>query len=135
MGMAAQIRQVFLDAQDYERKWSEYEKKKSEAGKDDKSSEPTAPKHELKFEALLPYLHGQKAVVLAAEEASDLQTAVHLANEFHLKFVLNRISYSQPILDFVASLKVPVIVGPIYEPPKPEERYDSVYRLPGELSK
>src|SRR5581483_9550798 len=135
MGMAAQLRQIFLDAQDYEQKWSDYQKKKNEPGKDGKPSEPTAPKRDLRLEALLPYLHGNKPVVLAAEESSDLETVVRLANEFHLKFVLNHLSYSQPILDQVASLKVPVIVGPIYEPPKPEERYDAVYRLPGELAK
>ncbi len=135
MGMAAQLRQAFLDAQDYQQKVSEYERKKSEPGKDGKPSDATPPKRDLRLEALLPYLHGKKPIVLAAEEASDLETAVRLANEFHLKFVLNHISYSQPILDYVASLKVPVIVGPIYENPKPEERYDSVYRLPGELAK
>ena len=32
-------------------------------------------------------------------------------------------------------LKVPVIVGPIYENPKNYERYDAVYSLPGELYK
>jgi len=30
MGLAAQLRQAFLDAQDYERHWADYEKKKSE---------------------------------------------------------------------------------------------------------
>jgi imidazolonepropionase-like amidohydrolase len=39
------------------------------------------------------------------------------------------------VLDYVASLKVPVIVGPIYEDPKPEERFDAVYSLPAQLSK
>jgi len=135
MGMAAQLRQAFLDAQDYDQKWSEYQKKKNEPGKDGKPSEATPPKRDLRLEALLPYLQGKKMIVLAAEEASDLETAVHLANEFHLKFVLNHINYSQPILDYVASLKVPVIVGPIYVNPKPEERYDAVYRLPAELAK
>ena len=33
------------------------------------------------------------------------------------------------------SLKVPVIVGPIYEAPKEEERYDAVYSLPAQLYK
>jgi imidazolonepropionase-like amidohydrolase len=28
---------------------------------------------------------------------------------------------------------VPVIVGPIYEAPRPEERYDTVYSLPAQL--
>jgi imidazolonepropionase-like amidohydrolase len=91
------------------------------------------PKHDLKLEALLPYLEGKKPIVLAAEEPSDLETAVRLAREFKLKFVLNHVSHSQILLDRIAALKVPVIVGPIYELPKPEERYDVVYRLPAEL--
>lgn len=73
--------------------------------------------------------------MLAAEEPSDLETAVQLAREFNLKFVLNHVSYSQPILDEVAKLHVPVIVGPIYRNPKAEERYDAVYSLPGQLVK
>ena len=101
----------------------------------DKKSEPAPPKRDLKLEALLPYLEGKKTIVLAAESPSDLQTAVSLANEFKLKFVLNHISHSQPVLDYVASLKVPVIVGPIYEAPKDDERYDTVYSLPAQLYK
>jgi len=136
MGMAAQLRQAFLDAQDYAEQWARYERKRNVeekgAGKDEKLE---APKHNLRLEALLPYLEGKKTVVLAAEEPSDLKTAVALAREFNLKFVLNHISHSQSVLDYVASLKVPVIVGPIYKTPKPEERYDTVYRLPAELHK
>ncbi|HKN36338.1 MAG TPA: amidohydrolase family protein [Terriglobales bacterium] len=135
MGMAAQLRQAFLDAQDYAQKWADFETKKADAAKDVKAKKPEQPKRDLRLEALLPYLQGKKPIVLAAEEASDLQTAVHLAREFNLKFVLNHISYTRPILDQVAGLKVPVIVGPIYENPKPYERYDAVYSLPAELAK
>ena len=35
----------------------------------------------------------------------------------------------------MASLKVPVIVGPIYELPNEDERYDAVYSLPAQLYK
>jgi imidazolonepropionase-like amidohydrolase len=134
MGLAAQLRQAFVDAQDYKAKWTDYERKKADAARD-KKTEPLAPKRDLKSEALLPYLEGKKTIVLAAESPSDLETAVNLANEFKLKFVLNHISHSQPILDYVASLKVPVIVGPIYEAPKEDERYDTVYSLPAQLYK
>jgi imidazolonepropionase-like amidohydrolase len=137
MGMAAQLRQSFLDAQDYAQHWADYEKKKSEAAQksnDDKDKKtPTPPKRDLKLEALLPYLQGKRPIVLAAQEANDLQTAVSLAREFNLKFVLNHISHSQSVLDYVAGLKVPVIVGSIYEDPKPYERYDTVYSLPAQL--
>jgi len=138
MGLAAQLRQALLDAQDYADRWADYEKKKSDttarsSDKDDKKGPPTPPKHDLKLEALLPYLQGKKPIVLAALEPSDLETAVGLARQFNLKFVLNHISHSQPVLDYVAALKVPVIVGPIYEDPRNYERYDAVYKLPGEL--
>jgi imidazolonepropionase-like amidohydrolase len=127
MGMAAQIRQAFLDARHYQEEWAAYTKK------NDNKAAP--PKHDLKLEALLPYLDGKKTIVLAAEQASDLQAAVNLAHEFNLKFVLNHISHSRSVLDYIASLKVPVIVGPIYEEPKADERYDAVYSLPAELFK
>jgi imidazolonepropionase-like amidohydrolase len=139
MGLAAQLRQAFIDAQDYRTKLTDYERKKADAAQSqntkDKKPEPTPPKRDLKLEALLPYLEGKKTIVLAAESPSDLQTAVSLANEFKLKFVLNHIAHSQPVLDYVASLKVPVIVGPIYESPKEDERYDAVYSLPAQLHK
>jgi len=137
MGLAAQLRQAFMDAQDYSERWSDYERKKSDAAAkpDDKKGPPSAPKRDLKLEALLPYLQGKKPIVLAAQEPSDLETAVGLAQQFKLRFVLNHVSHSQPVLDYVASLKVPVIVGPIYENPKNYERYDAVYKLPGELYK
>ena len=134
MGLAAQLRQTFLDAQDYKAKLADYDRKKADAARD-KKPEPLAPKRDLKLEALIPYLDGKKTIVLSAESASDLQTAVALANEFKLKFVLNHIAHSQPVLDYVASLKVPVIVGPIYEAPKDDERYDTVYSLPAQLYK
>lgn len=134
MGLIAQLRQAFEDALDYQAKLADYERKKSDAAHD-KKPEPLAPKRDLKSEALLPYLQGKKTIVLAAESPSDLETAVNLANDFKLKFVLNHISHSQPVLDYVASLKVPVIVGPIYEAPKEDERYDAVYSLPAQLYK
>ena len=128
MGMAAQLRQAFMDAQDYARKQDEYAKKKDDP-------KAVAPKRDLKLEALVPYLQGKKTVVISAEEGNDVETAVHLAQEFGLKFVLDHVTHAQRVLDYIASLKVPVIVGPIYDEPKDDERYDTVYRLPAELQK
>jgi len=131
MGMAAQLRQAFIDAQDYEQKQAAYEKKKSADA--DKAGAP--PKRDLKLEALLPYLHGQRPVVLAAEEANDVQTAMGLAREFHLKVILNHLTHASSILDQIAATGFPVIVGPIYAQPKESERYDAVFRLPAEMAK
>jgi imidazolonepropionase-like amidohydrolase len=131
MAMAAQLRQAFIDAQEYEQKLKAYEKKKS--SEPDKAGPP--PKRDLKLEALLPYLHGEKPVVLAAEEANDVQTAMGLAKEFHLKVILNHLTHASAILDQIAASGFPVIVGPIYEEPKESERYDAVFKLPAEMAK
>jgi imidazolonepropionase-like amidohydrolase len=131
MGMAAQLRQAFIDAQDYEQKLVAYDKKK--AADPDKAGAP--PKRDLKLEALLPYLHGQKPMVLAAEQSNDLQTILDMAREYHLKVILNHLSHSAAVLDKVAASGFPVVVGPIYEEPKENERYDAVYRLPAEMAK
>jgi imidazolonepropionase-like amidohydrolase len=137
MGMAAQLRQAFIDAQDYEQKMAAYEKKKSggDENKDKGAGGGAPPKRDLKFEALLPYLHGRKPIVLAAEEPNDVLTALDLANEFHLRVILNHLSHSTGVLDKVAATGFPVIIGPIYEQPKEWERYDTVFKLPAEMAK
>jgi len=133
MGMAAQLRQAFIDAQDYSQKFADHEKKAADWEKEKKGDKPSLPKRDLKLEALLPYLEGKRPVVLAAEEPSDLKVAFGLAREFKLKVILNHVSHSQILVDEIAATKLPVIVGPIYETPKDDERYDSVFKLPAEL--
>lgn len=134
MGVAAQMRQAFLDAQDYARKWRDYEEKsKRPKSGDSKDSEP--PKRDLKLEALVPYVEGKKPVVLAADEPSDVQVAVRLAREFNLKIILNRLTQATPILDQIAATKVSAIIGPIYVTPKSDARYDEIFKLPAELHK
>ena len=133
MGMAAQMRQAFTDAQGYAAKWEEYNKKKASA----KAGEtpPSPPSRDLKLEALLPYLEGKKPVIVKAETPNDVETADALAQEFKLRVILNGLTQAQSIYDKIAEWKVPVILGSIYEAPKEWERYDTVYKMAGELSK
>ena len=126
MGLASQIRQVFLDAQTYAAE------QEATAKPDHKGPQP---KRDLKLEALLPYLKGEKPVVLSAYESYEVEVAMGIAKEFNLKVILNHVTHAQDILDEIASYHVPVIVGPIYDAPRPDERYDAVYSLPAELQK
>ena len=136
MGLATQLRQAFMDAQDYEAKLQAAANKKPDSGGASRSGGGgDRQKRDLKLEALLPYLHGQKPVVIGARDGYDLENAMRLAKEFNLKVVLNHVTHSQQILDEIASWKVPVIVGPIYDFPRGDERYDAVYSLPAELVK
>jgi imidazolonepropionase-like amidohydrolase len=124
MGLITQLRQTFLDVQDYEAK--------RDAGlkKDDKPF-----KRDLKMEALIPYLKGERPVVVGVYEAHDIETIMALAQEFHLKVILDHVTHSQDVLDKIAAWKVPVIVGSIYDFPLANERYDAVFTLPAELAK
>ncbi len=141
MGLITQLRQSLLDAQHYEAT-RDAEAKKSDKSRDkssgDKSGDKASDKpteRDLKLEALLPYLHGQKPVVLGVTEAYDVETIMQVAQEFHLKVILNHVTHSQDILDEIAKWKVPVIVGSIYDFPSANDRYDAVYTLPAELAK
>jgi imidazolonepropionase-like amidohydrolase len=58
-----------------------------------------------------------------------------IAREFNLKVILNHVERAENIVDQIAALKVPVIVGPIYAAPGEEQRYDAVFSLPAELVK
>ena len=57
------------------------------------------------------------------------------AQEFHLKVILSHVTRAQDVLDKIASYHVPVIVGPIFDLPTANERFDAVYSIPGELQK
>src|SRR5260370_33793364 len=83
----------------------------------------------------IPYLKGEKPVVLGAYDGHDVETAMAFAQEFHLKVILSHVTRAQDVLDKIASYHVPVIVGPIYDLPEANGRYDAVYSVPCELQK
>jgi imidazolonepropionase-like amidohydrolase len=124
MGLITQLRQTFLDTQDY------MAKRDAAGKKDDK-----AFKRDLKLEALIPYLKGERPVVIGVYEGYDVEVIMGLAQEFHLKVILNHVTHAQDVLDKIASYHVPVIIGSIYDSPTADERYDAVYTLPAELAK
>ncbi len=126
MGLASQLRQTFLDTQNYMAE-------KAEAAKPDHKGPPA--KIDLKYEALIPYLKGEKPVVFGAYESYEVEVAMGIAKEFNLKVILDHVTHAQDVLDTIASYKVPVIVGSIYDAPEANERYDAVYSLPAELQK
>jgi len=123
MGLITQLRQSLLDAQDY------VAKRDADVKKGEK------PKRDLKMDALIPYLKGERPVVIGVYKGYDVEVIMGLAQEFHLKVILNHVTAAQDVLDKIAAYHVPVIVGSIYDTPQAGERYDAVYTLPAELAK
>jgi imidazolonepropionase-like amidohydrolase len=136
MGEISQLHQALIDATEYmHKKDAAAASKPDPAAKDSKEHKPDSPKFDLRSEALIPYLKGEKPVVIGVEEAHDIEVVMELANEFHLKVILDHVTRSQGILDKVASYHVPVMIGSIFDLPRPDERFDSVYTLPAELAR
>jgi imidazolonepropionase-like amidohydrolase len=139
MGEISQMRQALLDAQEYMARRGDSSKKPV----DETAAAPAAggrggaggSNFNLRNEALIPYLKGERPVVLGAYDGHDVETAMAFAQEFKLKVVLSHVTHANDVLDKIASYHVPVIVGPIYDLPGPNERYDAVYSVPGELAK
>jgi len=141
MGEISQMRQALLDAQEY------MARRSRPAAGGEEGAAPAASggrggaggaggsAFSLRNEALIPYLKGEKPVVLGAYDGHDVETAMEFAKEFHLKVILSHVTKAQDVLDKIASYHVPVIVGPIFDMPEANERYDAVYRIPGELQK
>jgi imidazolonepropionase-like amidohydrolase len=139
MGEISQMRQALIDAQEYMAR-----RGRPAAAAGDEVAAPAAgggrsgaggSTFNLRNEALIPYLKGEKPVVLGAYDGHDVETAMAFAQEFHLKVVLSHVTQANDVLDKIASYHVPVIVGPIYDLPQANERYDAVYSVPGELAK
>ncbi len=140
MGVASQLRQTLLDAQDYMRRASAPPSSASpdqnaEAGSQRGRGASGGFHRDLKMEALIPYLRGERPVVLAAHTSNEVLTAMEIAREFHLKVVLNHIERADDILDVIAAYKVPVIVGPVWTLPETGDRYDAEFKLPAELAR
>jgi imidazolonepropionase-like amidohydrolase len=139
MGEIAQLRQALIDAQEYMTARAAAANKpateSTDAAPSGRSGRGGGSKFDLKNEALIPYLKGEKPVIIGVEEGHDVEAIMELAKEFHLKVVLSRVTHSQGVLDKIASYHVPVIIGPIYDLPEAGERYDAVYSLPAELQK
>jgi imidazolonepropionase-like amidohydrolase len=134
MGEITQLRQALIDAQEYMTARAN-PAPASDTAPATRTGRATGSKFDLRNEALLPYLRGERPVVVGVTEGHDVEAIMELAKEFKLKVVLSRVTHSQGVLDKIASYHVPVIVGPIYDLPEAGERYDAVYSLPAELQK
>jgi len=80
MGNFAVMREAFTQAREYQRQWDEYNEK---VKKGDKTA--SAPKKDLKLDALVQVLQGKMLVQIHCYRADEFLTEIAIANEFGYK--------------------------------------------------
>lgn len=102
MGTASVIRSFLMKSQDYM-------KKKESILKEGKEFTERDPKYEVGEKLLKRELPAR----MHAHRADDILTAIRIAEEFNLSFVIEHCTEGYKIADILVSKKVPVVAGPL----------------------
>jgi imidazolonepropionase-like amidohydrolase len=97
----AMLRSEFIKAQEYNRKAEK---------KDPKDAKDAA--RDLRTEMLGRVVKGEVPLLLTADRATDIMSAIRLAKEFNLKLVLDSAAEAHMVLDQIKAANVPVILHP-----------------------
>lgn len=104
MATAALIREELSKAQRYQEDWERYEENPEE-------NDP--PEFDAKKEALLPVLQRRIKAHFHCHRCDDIFTAIRLAEEFHLDYVLVHCTEGHLIAEELQECKAAVICGPL----------------------
>ncbi len=98
------------------------------------SAEP--PDRDLRLEAMLPYVRGEKRVFLSASSYKAILDALEFAKKHELKPLVTGGLESWKLVDQLKENEVPVILNSVLSYPRDEfEAWDSIYRCAGVLDR
>jgi imidazolonepropionase-like amidohydrolase len=109
--MISMLRAEFTKAQEYRRK--------QRAAKKDKEAAP--PPRDLKLEVLSQVLSGKLKLMVTADRAQDIASALRLAKEFDIDLWLDGATESYLLIDDIKQAGVPVIIHPTMARPVREK--------------
>jgi imidazolonepropionase-like amidohydrolase len=116
--MLSMLRSEFLKAQEYLAKQQAAERAAKEG---DAEQKPEPPPRDLKLEALGKVLKGELKLMVTADRAQDIASALRLAKEFKLPLWLDGASESYLLVDEIKASGVPVILHPTMVRPSGEK--------------
>jgi imidazolonepropionase-like amidohydrolase len=121
-----ELKKKLQDAQDYLRA--------KEAAARDKSI-PARPT-DLGAEALMPYLKGDKPVLIAASGKAEIEGALALADQFKLKLILYGAEDAVKVADKLKAKNVAIVLPAVLDLPEKEDSpYDEAFARAAELHK
>jgi imidazolonepropionase-like amidohydrolase len=130
MGNAAVLREALVAAQTY---MDKIDRANAEAAKDGKP--PKLPDRNLKLEAIGRVLRKEIKARIHAHRADDILTAINIAEEFGLEYVIEHCTYGYKIPDVLAAKNVQATVGPLLMGPAKHEIWETTLENPGILAK
>ncbi|HET6202736.1 MAG TPA: amidohydrolase family protein [Planctomycetota bacterium] len=119
------LKEAFGEAREYGRKQDEARAR---------GLRPIAP--DLRLEALVPYVRGEKPVVIHASGRREIREAVKFAEENGIKIAIAGGLEAWKVADLLAAKDVPVLVGPVLATPREDyDPYDAAYANASVLGK
>ncbi|MGI9036123.1 MAG: amidohydrolase family protein [Pyrinomonadaceae bacterium] len=119
-----QLKKMFRDAESYGRVKDAYAKDKT----------LPYPTNDVRLEALVPYIRGEKPVIFLAERERDIRAAVRFADEMKLKAVIMGGQDAWKAADLLKQKDVPVIYTNIYQlPVQEDDAYDYLFSAPSKM--
>lgn len=106
--MVAMLRTELIKAADYDRKQKAVSDSDDKQADDDSSS----PARDLRLESLGKVLSGELTLMVTADRAQDIASALRLAKEFDLKIWLDGAAEAYLLVDEIRDAGVPVLIHP-----------------------
>lgn len=125
----ALVRAKWLAAQDYRKKWDEYETKRKNG------EEAKEPDRDLGLDAMVECLKGRRIVQHHTHRSDDIVSVLRLAREFNLKVVLQHVTEGWMVAEEIAKAKVPCSIIVIDAPGGKQEALNLDFRNAAELAK
>lgn len=120
------LKKIFKDAETYGKVQDAYAKDQT----------LPHPKTDVKLEALVPYVRGEKPVIFVAERERDIRAAVKFANDMKVKAIIMGGQDAWKAADVLTQNNVPVIFTNIYNlPVQQDDPYDYLFEAPSKMQK
>jgi imidazolonepropionase-like amidohydrolase len=118
------LKKIFKDAESYGRVRDAYGKDKS----------LPAPQGDLKLEAMVPYVRGEKPVIFTAERERDIRGVIKFVEETKVKGIILGGQEAWKAADGLKRNNIAVIYTNIYNlPVRDDDAYDYLYEAPSKL--
>jgi imidazolonepropionase-like amidohydrolase len=118
------LKKIFKQAENYGRARDAYAKDKS----------LPSPVTDLKLEAMIPYVRGQRPIFFTVERERDIRAVVRFVNEMKVKGIIAGGQEAWRVADDLKKANIPVIYTNIYNlPVRDDDAYDYLFEGPAKM--